>query len=63
MTNFELVLLRHGESEWNAKNLFRLGELYELSENNVLAKDYFNKIIMFAGKTDIANLARDKLAK
>ena len=22
MTNFELVLLRHGESEWNAKNLF-----------------------------------------
>jgi 2,3-bisphosphoglycerate-dependent phosphoglycerate mutase len=22
MTNFELILLRHGESEWNAKNLF-----------------------------------------
>jgi len=22
MSNFELVLLRHGESEWNAKNLF-----------------------------------------
>jgi 2,3-bisphosphoglycerate-dependent phosphoglycerate mutase len=22
MTNFDLVLLRHGESEWNAKNLF-----------------------------------------
>ncbi|KGA08753.1 MAG: hypothetical protein GM48_2450 [actinobacterium acIB-AMD-7] len=48
---------------WNAKNLFRLGELYQLSENNVLAKEYFNRIIVFAGKTDIANLARDKLAK
>ena len=22
MSNFELILLRHGESEWNAKNLF-----------------------------------------
>ena len=22
MTNYELILLRHGESEWNAKNLF-----------------------------------------
>ena len=22
MSNFELILLRHGESQWNAKNLF-----------------------------------------
>ena len=22
MSNYELILLRHGESEWNAKNLF-----------------------------------------
>ena len=22
MSTFELILLRHGESEWNAKNLF-----------------------------------------
>ncbi|NCX53068.1 MAG: phosphoglyceromutase, partial [Actinobacteria bacterium] len=22
MSSYELILLRHGESEWNAKNLF-----------------------------------------
>ena len=51
MSNFELILLRHGESEWNAKNLFtgwvdvRLSAVGEaeaarggklLAENNLL---------------------------
>jgi len=51
MSNFELILLRHGESEWNAKNLFtgwvdvRLSEVGEaeatrggklLAKNNLL---------------------------
>ncbi len=48
---------------WNAKNLFALGELYELSGNKVLAQEYFSKIIKFAGKTELSDLARSKLVK
>jgi 2,3-bisphosphoglycerate-dependent phosphoglycerate mutase len=35
MTNFELVLLRHGESEWNAKNLFTGWVDVHLSEKGI----------------------------
>jgi 2,3-bisphosphoglycerate-dependent phosphoglycerate mutase len=49
MTNFELVLLRHGESEWNAKNLFTGWVDVRLSEKGEAEAKYGGSMLAERG--------------
>ena len=45
MSNFKLILLRHGESEWNALNLFTGWVDVRLSEKGIAEASRGGKVI------------------